>query len=230
MGRSAKLKISSVDLRGRNAAKSYVKQDGELVGCIKLVRLWHAIGHTVRPMVLLHGISDASQTAAPTVSTDFIKSGSQLSMTTTTLAEMKTLSLLINAILEKIDQKQFEALNNLHTIICQCYPVVTALSSIDPLLMEGRAIMFNRKTPSHTDRLDPVLSWATMITFGNFSTGGECYIKRLKLHIRYLPGDAIIIRGRILAHEVEEWGLGQHISIAHFTHTALWESEGMTCP
>lgn len=69
-----------------------------------------------------------------------------------------------------------------------------------------------------------------MITFGNFTEGGECYIKRLKLRIRYLPGDAIIIRGRILAHEVEEWGPGQRVSIAHFTHTALWESEGMRCP
>ena len=143
---------------------------------------------------------------------------------------MKSLSLLVNAILEKIDKNQFEALANLHTKISQRYAVVAALSSIDPLIMEGRAIMFNRKTPSHTDRLDPFHAWATMITFGNFSEGGECYIKRLKLRIRYLPGDAIVIRGRILAHEVEEWGFGQRISIAHFTHTALWESEGMACP
>lgn len=143
---------------------------------------------------------------------------------------MKSLSLLVNTILEKIDKNQFEALASLHAKISQRYAVVAALSSIDPLIMEGRAIMFNRKTPSHTDRLDPFHAWATMITFGNFSEGGECYIKRLKLRIRYLPGDAIIIRGRILAHEVEEWGFGQRISIAHFTHTALWKSEGMTCP
>jgi hypothetical protein len=146
------------------------------------------------------------------------------------MAEMKSLSLLVNTILEKIDKNQFEALASLHAKISQRYTVVAALSSIDPLMMEGRAIMFNRKTPSHTDRLDPLHAWATMITFGNFSKGGECYIKRLKLRIHYLPGDAIIIRGRILAHEVEEWGSGQRISIAHFTHTALWASEGMTCP
>jgi hypothetical protein len=148
----------------------------------------------------------------------------------TALAEMQSLSLLVNAILEKIDKNQFEALASLQTKISTQYPVVKALSSIDPLIMEGRAIMFNRRTPTHTDRLDPVRAWATMITFGKFSEGGECYIKRLKLRIRYLPGDAIIIRGRILAHEVEEWGSGQRISIAHFTHTALWESEDMTCP
>lgn len=143
---------------------------------------------------------------------------------------MKSLSLLVNTILEKIDKNQFEALKSLHTKICQDKPAFKALSSIDPLLMEGRAIMFNRKTPLHIDQLDPPCAWATMITFVNFTEGGECYIERLRLRMRYLPGDAIIIRGRILAHEVEKWGPGQRISIAHFTHTSLWESEGMTCP
>jgi len=51
MGQNVKLTISGADLGGRNAAESYVKREGELVGCIKLVKLWHAIGHTVRPMV-----------------------------------------------------------------------------------------------------------------------------------------------------------------------------------
>ncbi|KIJ96342.1 hypothetical protein K443DRAFT_291419 [Laccaria amethystina LaAM-08-1] len=143
---------------------------------------------------------------------------------------MKSLSLIVNAILEKIDRKQFEALKILYDKASHRHAVVAALSSIDPLLAEGRAIMFNRKTPEHTDRLDPLRAWATMLTFGNFTEGGACYIRRLRLHIRYLPGDAIVIRGRILAHEVEDWGPGQRISIAHFTHTALWESEEMECP
>ena len=48
MGKSVKLTISGADLNGRNAVESYVEREGELVGCIKLVKLWHAIGHTVR--------------------------------------------------------------------------------------------------------------------------------------------------------------------------------------
>ena len=47
MGHNVKLSISGADLNSRNAAESYVERDGELVGCIKLVKLWHAIGHTV---------------------------------------------------------------------------------------------------------------------------------------------------------------------------------------
>lgn len=53
MGQNVKLTISGADLKGRNAAQSYVQRDGELVGCIKLVKLWHAIGHTVRLAVIL---------------------------------------------------------------------------------------------------------------------------------------------------------------------------------
>lgn len=51
MGHNVKLNISGADINGRNAAKSYVERDGELVGCIKLVKLWHAIGHTVCLMI-----------------------------------------------------------------------------------------------------------------------------------------------------------------------------------
>jgi len=96
MGRNIKLSISSIDLKGQNAVESYVQHNNELVGCIKLIKLWHAIGHTVHLVVILHDLSDAfflSKTAEPTISTDFITSGSQFSMTTTVLAEMKMLSL-----------------------------------------------------------------------------------------------------------------------------------------
>jgi hypothetical protein len=51
MGQNVKLTIGGADLSGRNAPESYVERDGELVGCIKLVKLWHGIGHTVRPKV-----------------------------------------------------------------------------------------------------------------------------------------------------------------------------------
>ena len=233
MGRNVTLTIGGADKKGRNAAESYVKREGELVGCIKLVKIWHAIGHTVRIVDIPYGLSDSfspTKKEEPTISADFIKSGSQFSRATAAVAEMQSLSMVVNVLLEKIDNNQFEALKSLLTKICSRSSAVRALTSIDPLMMEGRAIMYNRKTPLHTDRLDPLRGWATMITFGNFSEGGDCYIERLKLRIRYHPGDAIIIRGRILPHEVEEWGPGQRISIAHFTHTSIWESEDMICP
>lgn len=96
--------------------------------------------------------------------------------------------------------------------------------------MEGRAIQFNRQTPLHPDRQDPRKSWASMITFGKFTTGGELCVPRLNLEMRYLPRDAVVLRGRLLPHEVKAWGPGQRLSIAHFTHESLWQSYGMECP
>ena len=89
------------------------------------------------------------KTAVPTVSTHFIKSQSQFSMAKTALAKMKSLSLIVNNVLEKIDRDQFQALECLQTKTSRRYPFVDALCSIDPLITEGRAIVFNRKTPPH---------------------------------------------------------------------------------
>jgi hypothetical protein len=143
---------------------------------------------------------------------------------------MDILSHGVNTILSHIDPQQYSALCRLHEAVCEDSPLVKALSAIDPLKMEGRAIMFNRMTPEHADRQDPFTSWATMVTFGRFSVGGSLYIRRLRLRIRYLPGDVVVIRGRLLAHEVEEWGPGQRISIAHFTHESLWQHYKISCP
>ena len=166
----------------------------------------------------------------PTISHDFIKNCSQFSAAVDAISSMDILSRGINKILESIDKPQYDALVALHEVACHHSGVMKMLSSIDPLLMEGRAIMYNRKTPPHADRQDPYRGWAVMITFGNFTTGGTLYIRRLRLRIRYLPGDVVVLRGRLLEHEVEEWGLGQRVSIAHFTHESLWRHFGMVCP
>lgn len=48
LGKTIPLEVGKgADGKGRNAESSYIKRKGELVGIIKLVLLWHAIGHTV---------------------------------------------------------------------------------------------------------------------------------------------------------------------------------------
>lgn len=109
------------------------------------------------------------------------------------------------------------------------YPHARALAALDPLQMEGRAIMFNRKTPVHPDRQDPHRSWALLVTLGQ-CCGGKMYIPRLNLRLRYDPGDLVAVRGKPLPHGVEAWSGGQRISIAHFTHQSLWDEFDLTCP
>lgn len=170
------------------------------------------------------------QHETPVISHDFLKTGSGFGKMTKAIADMKLLSHAVNAVLKAIDLPQYEALVNLRSFCMKDHPFIKAMAAIDPLMNEGRAIMFNRQTPSHADRQDPLSSWATMITLGKFSTGGELCIPRLNLEIQYSPRDTIVLRGRILPHEVKRWGPGQRISIAHFTHSSLWNSYGLTCP
>jgi hypothetical protein len=40
------------DVKRRNGRHSYVRRSGEIVGIIKLVKLWHVIGHSVREILI----------------------------------------------------------------------------------------------------------------------------------------------------------------------------------
>ncbi|KAF8220967.1 hypothetical protein L208DRAFT_1382457 [Tricholoma matsutake] len=175
-------------------------QKNEVRGIIKLVNVWHAIGHRKED---------------PTILQDFIWTSMQFGASVKAVSGMAVLSNGINAILEYVDKVQYDSLCCLMEAMSKDNPMVKMMLSIDPLVMEGCAIMYNHQTPEHSDTKDPLPAWAVMITFGKFVVGG-C--------------DVIVIRGRLLPHEVEEWGLGQRISIAHFTHKSLWKQCGMTCP
>lgn len=108
------------------------------------------------------------------------------------------------------------------------HPYMRALKIIDPLLMEGRAIMYNRTTPTHRDTPDPRHAWSCLVLLGR-TTSGTLYICRLNLRVRYMPGDVVWIRGHILEHEVEVWEGSQRICIAHFTHNSLFTFFGVEC-
>jgi hypothetical protein len=59
---------------------------------------------------------------------------------------------------------------------------VKALKAIDPLLLEGREILFNRQSGIHTNSNDPHLGWAILVALGDF-VGGDIYLKQLNLRV-----------------------------------------------
>lgn len=101
----------------------------------------------------------------------------------------------------------------------------SALAAIDPLIYEGREILFNRVSPEHTDRLDPEYGWAVLCAFGN-NDPVQFNLPQLNLNISFKPGDMIAIRGRGLKHRTSRWNAGQRIVIPHFTHSKVWNSFG----
>ena len=134
----------------------------------------------------------------------------------------------INSLLELIDPSQHKALTELRKAVHAKYAFARALDSVDPLLFEGRAIMWNRQTRLHADSTDPIRAWVCLFVLGKFKKG-YLFIPRLNLRLSYEPGTIIFIRGHILPHEVEAWEGGQRVSIVHFTHQSVWDEFNMTC-
>ncbi|KAF8833317.1 hypothetical protein BDN67DRAFT_917271 [Paxillus ammoniavirescens] len=93
--------------------------------------------------------------------------------------------------------------------------------------MEGREVLFNRISGRHMDSQDPRFSYAGLFTAGSFTSSGYIYLCQLNLQIRLFPGDFVLVRSRVLEHEIEQWYGSQHISILHFMHTSLWRDCGL---
>jgi len=93
----------------------------------------------------------------------------------------------INTLLAHLDPAQHQALVTLKEKIHGKYKHVKALDHVDPILMEGRGIMYNRQTGYHVDKSDPPKSWAALLVLGRF-TGGHLFIRCLNLRLSYEPG------------------------------------------
>lgn len=140
--------------------------------------------------------------------------------------DFRLLSHRINIIIKFADPEHYKELLELKRRIEAMIPSYKTLCAIDPLLYEGREILFNRLSGLHTDSQDPPLAWAILTAFGKFK-GGYVFLPHLGLRIRLEPGDIVLIRGRVIPHLIEEWTGGQRISIPHFTHSSLWRTAGL---
>ncbi len=145
------------------------------------------------------------------------------------MKESEFISRRLNGILKEIDAKFHEGLGKVREVINKISGVAT-FSGIDPILMEGRSLIFNRETPMHNDNLDCPTGWQFLLSAGNFTSGGSLYLPHLNLRLRLLPGDLIALRGRVLSHEVEPWIGGQRISMVNFTHESIWDYAKIPIP
>ncbi|KLO12655.1 hypothetical protein SCHPADRAFT_941029 [Schizopora paradoxa] len=135
--------------------------------------------------------------------------------------ETDFLSQRINSMIFFINQIFYDGLERLREIINKCSDT-QELAEEDPILMEGRTIAFNQKTPLRFEDGDFAYGWTALVSLGTFTEGGYVKIPRLGLRVRFLPGDVLIFRGTLLEHEMEPWSGGQKICLKHFTKENLW--------
>jgi hypothetical protein len=143
------------------------------------------------------------------------------------LWEFRVVTKRLNRVLELLDPSAALQYQKFRKAATLAYPYLRAFDAVDPSYWLGRVILFNSQTPRHQDSRNPPAEWTPLHAAGDFTEGGSLFMEDLNLRIRYLPGDLIFIRGRLLTHEVEQWEGGQRISAAYFTHESLWTQLGL---
>lgn len=149
------------------------------------------------------------------------------------MAGLNLLNVTLNEILRVVHPEGYKACKDLQEAICRAEPYAKAFRSIDNLLWEGRALIYNRTTPLHCDRRDALSSWTPIVTLGQYQ-GGDLGLPAIGVKLHHGPGSINFIRGALMAHEVGPWsgteaGL-QRIALAHFTHQYLWDRYGLFHP
>lgn len=213
MGKSA----TSADKVGK-----YVKRPGEVCGKIRVVKGWFEIGQEVSRLTGHFAETHEQHSGDVVPSPEMFKTGGSFSRMSQLYRDLELLSKRINETIEKVDPIFFKALTELHKRATAKHASLAAWKNVDPLLFEGRELLFNQHSGRHRDSQDPKLAYAGLFAAGNFTSGGRLFFPQLNLWVRLLPGDFVLLRGRVLEHEIEAWEKGQRISIPHFTHTSLW--------
>ncbi|KAJ7653842.1 hypothetical protein B0H17DRAFT_1146949 [Mycena rosella] len=188
-------KCAGADKEGRGRVNSYKQVAGQIAGLFKMTKAWHAIGHNVPP----HD--------DPTVASHILKSGRNFSASLALISQLHLISYRVDAMLQYGDEAHFEACKKLRAEAEKRHKFLKVIGSDDPLVMEGREIMYNRQTPLHPDKSDHKRGWAVLVVVGPF-TGGALHIPCLNLHMSYTNGTMIMIRGKVLPHEVEAFSNG----------------------
>jgi hypothetical protein len=199
-------------------ALSSLSQDGMLSDISHVFKVIHS---TVADCIVQH--------KPQVLSRDYVRASYRMSAAMDLRGNLEKASHRINFLLKHLDVAQYSMLKQLRAAVHRKYTFARAMDSVDPLLFEGRAIMWNRQTRLHGDYTDPVRAWVALVVLGAFKKG-DLFIPRLNLRISYEPGTIVLIRGHILPHEVEAWVGGQRVSIVHFTHQSVWDEFGMECP
>jgi hypothetical protein len=84
-----------------------------------------------------------------------------------------------------------------------------------PSVFTGLQVIVNRITPVHFDLGGATSHFDLLVSLGTHD--GCCFsIPQLRFKFRYLPGTAVSLCGRKLAHSVQNWESGERICVAHF--------------
>lgn len=115
-------------------------------------------------------------------SSNTIRTGTTLATTLKLYKELSSLLHRVNKAVKVANPTFHGHLTELRKTMDATQPVAQALNSVDPLLFEGREIIFNWLSDFHQDSQDPQLLYVGLYAGGDL-TGGLLELPDLKLKV-----------------------------------------------
>ncbi|KAG8734047.1 hypothetical protein FRC12_018669 [Ceratobasidium sp. 428] len=93
-------------------------------------------------------------------------------------------------------------------------------------LYTGRAIIVNREAAEHLDRKGVRRAWDIILVAGDY-TGGDLWIRNMKLFCPLLPGDLVAFDGTCHRHQVMPYTGSLRISHVYYIHQSVFDELGI---
>lgn len=98
-----------------------------------------------------------------------------------------------------------------------------------PSYYTGMQVIVNRTTPPHRD-MGGSPSHYDLLVSGGTQTDARLRFREIGLDLSYPPGTIAVLCGRVFLHEVEEWGDGERICIAHMMKDNVHDRQDVARP
>jgi hypothetical protein len=94
-----------------------------------------------------------------------------------------------------------------------------------PTVFTGISVMTNRVTPAHCDSKGENSGYDALVSVGT-ADAAILTLADLGATFSYPPQTVVFLTGRVLTHEVKEWGNGDRTCYAHWTRQAVFKKFG----
>ncbi|KAG8796214.1 hypothetical protein FRC12_002593 [Ceratobasidium sp. 428] len=223
LGLANQVKLVTRHADANTRGSNYSFEKGRAVGCIHLTHAWRGLG----------GKKGDLKPSAPSVNggyTSVTKSATTFNEIQTHHQDTREYNTLVNYCFYRLLRPGFWAYMRMSNKIWSGIPGAKAIATHDPSLSTGKAVIYSRHTPLHFDNKEAPEGWSPLVIMGTCKTG-MLSVPRLGIKFPYVPGHLVLLRGRLLDHEVIEWdGKDIRICVAHFTHVDEWGFAGIVPP
>ncbi|KAG8725797.1 hypothetical protein FRC10_007834, partial [Ceratobasidium sp. 414] len=90
----------------------------------------------------------------------------------------------------------------------------------------GRAVIVNRETGEHLDRLGVRRAWDVIIAAGDFD-GGDFFLRDMNVRCPFRPGDLVAFDGTAQRHKIERFTGRIRLSHVYFIHRSVLDELGI---